>query len=186
MCDAFPLPIECLQLVITNLTVQREVKTLAALLRVNKHVCLATLPFLYEDPFIWFLFDDQDNPGCGFYLSHKRIFPVIRLLLASVPKDSYSGLIKAIYGIGDTLGLPDVPTDDSSRGSNNTSTTPQHWPIDYLSYVRQFNTHGRYGESVLVHFASYIELVSPLMSYVSKHTLADMYPASNLHLGGEM
>lgn len=187
MSDTFPLPIECLQLVITNLAVQHELKSLVALLRVNKHVCLATLPILYEDPFVWFLFNDQDHLHCGFYLSHRRIFPVIRLLLASVPKDTYSGLIKAIYRIGDTLEHPDVPIKDRSRGSdNNPSTTPQHWPIDYLSYVRHFNTHDRFGNSVLVHFASYIELVSPLMSYVKEHTLADMCPVSGLNFGEMM
>ncbi|KAF9211505.1 hypothetical protein BGZ59_007970 [Podila verticillata] len=187
MSDTFPLPIECLQLVITNLAVQHELKALVALLRVNKHVCLATLPILYEDPFVWFLFHDQDRPGCSFYSSHRRVFPVIRLLLASVPNGSYSGLIKAIYRIGDALELPDVPTKDRSRDfNNNPSTTPQHWPIDYLSYVRHFNTHDRFGESVLVHFASYLDLVSPLMSYVKGHTLADMCPASGLNLGKMM
>lgn len=52
MSSTFPLPLECLQLIIHHLIAQRARKSVAALLCVNKHVCSATLPILYRDPFV--------------------------------------------------------------------------------------------------------------------------------------
>ncbi|KAG0295208.1 hypothetical protein BGZ96_012310 [Linnemannia gamsii] len=51
MPPSFPLPLECLQLIIRQLVAQSASYTLASLLRVNKYVCSATLPIMYEDPF---------------------------------------------------------------------------------------------------------------------------------------
>ncbi|KAF9286522.1 hypothetical protein BGZ88_009033 [Linnemannia elongata] len=52
MSSTFPLPLECLQLIIHHIIAQRARKSVAARLCVNKHVCSATLPILYRDPFV--------------------------------------------------------------------------------------------------------------------------------------
>ncbi|KAK3845583.1 MAG: hypothetical protein J3R72DRAFT_521151 [Linnemannia gamsii] len=51
MSSTFPLPLECLQLIIRHLLSQVDQKSVAVLLCVNKYVCAATLPILYSDPF---------------------------------------------------------------------------------------------------------------------------------------
>ncbi|KAG0377269.1 hypothetical protein BGX24_006423 [Mortierella sp. AD032] len=51
MSSSFPLPLECLQLIIHQLKIQYAQKSLASLLCVNKYVCAATLPIPYGDPF---------------------------------------------------------------------------------------------------------------------------------------
>ncbi|KAK3824174.1 MAG: hypothetical protein JOS17DRAFT_752141 [Linnemannia elongata] len=51
MSSTFPLPLECLQLIVHHLTAQQALKSIATLLCVNKYVCAAILPILYRDPF---------------------------------------------------------------------------------------------------------------------------------------
>ncbi|KAG0336336.1 hypothetical protein BG000_006693 [Podila horticola] len=180
MTKAFPLPIECLQLVIASLAIKLELKTLAALLCVNKHVCLATLPILYADPFVWFMYRALGHHGHGTVKSHNAIFPVIRLLLVSVPKGSYSSLTNAMYGIEDALenSLGDLPLANDDTPSVPTS---QPWPIDYLSYVRHVNTQDQNGKSLLADFASDIELEPRLKSYVEEHRLAEAYATMEVY-----
>ncbi|KAF9920704.1 hypothetical protein FBU30_009372, partial [Linnemannia zychae] len=51
MSTTFPLPLECLHLILHYLIDQAALKSLASLLCVNKYVCAATLPVLYGDPY---------------------------------------------------------------------------------------------------------------------------------------
>ncbi|KAF8934977.1 hypothetical protein BGZ52_002113, partial [Haplosporangium bisporale] len=188
MADTFPLPLECLQLVITNLAIKGDLKTLASLLRVSKHVCLATLPILYENPLAWF--DDDIQRPRGIEMngsSHEKVLPVIRLLLASVPKDSYTGLIKAAYNLTDVsddhpaveseadTAVDPLPVEDEALLL--LTTTPQPWPIDYLSYVHHFHTQDQSGKSHLVDLNSYTPLKPRLQTYVEKHQLVEEYTA---------
>ncbi|KAF9216553.1 hypothetical protein BGZ59_009151 [Podila verticillata] len=188
MADTFPLPIECLQLVITNLAIKRELKALASLLRVSKHVCLATLPILYEDPFVWFGYHSQGQQHLYTTRTHNCAIPLIQLLFASAPRDSYSGLVKAMYGIGNGTELPEVIVNtvkDPSVANNDSSLLPlasQHWHIDYLSYVRHFNAQDQNGQSILAYFAPHIALKPQLKSYVEKHKLAKTYAAVALNV----
>ncbi|KAF9386266.1 hypothetical protein CPB97_003885 [Podila verticillata] len=188
MSDGFPLPIECLQLVIINIAIKHDLKTLASLLRVSKHVCLATLPILYENPLAWFDKDIQSTRGMMTSgSSYNKVLPVIRLLLASVPKDSYTGLLKAVYNIADDS--DDHPTVEPEADAAVDplavkdeaplllTTTPQPWPIDYLSYVHQFHTQDQFGSSHLVDVNAYTPLKPRLKAYVEKHQLAEEYTA---------
>ncbi|KAG0348163.1 hypothetical protein BG005_011719 [Podila minutissima] len=179
MTNSFPLPIECLQLVITNLANKDELKTLAALLRVSKYVCLATLPILYEDPFVWFMAYDQEKQSYVDSSFSSRV-SIIQLLFASVPKDLYSGLIKATYGVREAPELLEAvaSTVGGLSVANDgipSAPTSQHWPIDYLSYVRHFTSQDDQGTSVLAHFPRDLESEPQLRSYVEMHQLAKMY-----------
>ncbi|KAG0015292.1 hypothetical protein BGZ82_001443, partial [Podila clonocystis] len=208
MADTFPFPLECLQIVISNLAIKRDLKTLATLLRVNKYVCLATLPILYDDPLAWFDHNVRVPKGVmlstGFY---SKVVVVIRLLLASVPADSHTGLMKALYNIGevpedeqsievDAINDTDANTDadaDAAEGSlaakDNipseapTEITPQYWPIDYLSYVRHLHTQDQSGNSFLADIDLYNRLELRLQAYVDKHRLDEEYNAIALPTG---
>ncbi|KAF9298940.1 hypothetical protein BGZ74_009154 [Mortierella antarctica] len=188
MADTFPLPIEVLRLVIANLAIKRDLKTLASLLRVSKYVCLATLPILYEDPFAWLIQCDQGQQYTYHSFSYESVFPVIRLLLASVPKDSYSELVKAMYGIGDAPEPPEADAsnlrDPSAADNDFPSPTTQLWSIDYLSYVRHFNTQDQEGKSVLAEIPYHLEFAPQLKSYVEKYKMAETYASSSVDLEG--
>ncbi|KAF9087605.1 hypothetical protein BGX23_007990 [Mortierella sp. AD031] len=88
MSTSFPLPLECLQMVIHHLASQSDGNTLASLLRVNKYVCFATLPILYQDPF--------RLPFCKAMTDYRnsdtihRQLQLARVLLLSLPSVSSS------------------------------------------------------------------------------------------------
>lgn len=95
MPPSFPLPLECLQLIIRHLVAQSASSTLASLLRVNKYVCSATLPIMYENPFPLSVFPDDTS-------ATKVLVPIFRLvktLLLSLPEDHQgtTDLLRAAY-----------------------------------------------------------------------------------------
>lgn len=90
MTDSFPLPLEGLRVILRILAVQEELSTLASLLRVNKYVCLVTLPFIYGDPFTWLgrlSGEKMENPKD----TYNRLPALVRLLLRDVPEMSCTG-----------------------------------------------------------------------------------------------
>ncbi|KAK3845582.1 MAG: hypothetical protein J3R72DRAFT_436118 [Linnemannia gamsii] len=86
MSSAFPLPLECLQLIIRHLRNHFALKSIASLLRVNQYVCAAALPILYEDPFVemyaYSTGDDDLDSQMQPFLRLKRL---LRVLLCSLP-----------------------------------------------------------------------------------------------------
>jgi hypothetical protein len=97
-CTSFPLPLECLQLIIRHLASQSDNNNLTSLLRVNKYTCSATLPIVYENPLHFCRFRDSPN---GLIRSNDDILAdllhLIRVLLSSVPQDRVTSLLKAAY-----------------------------------------------------------------------------------------
>ncbi|KAF9376796.1 hypothetical protein CPB97_010591 [Podila verticillata] len=85
---------------------------------------------------------------------------LVQLLLRSVPADTCSGLVKAAY----ELDLLDAP--------------PQHWAIDYLSFVRPFQPQDLLRSSLLVLTSARIPPLSPqMMEYIEAHSLREKYDA---------
>lgn len=78
--------------------------------------------------FVWFSHHDQGQQSCYTFRPYRSVIPFIRLLLASVPKDSYSGLVMAMYGIRDVTELPSPPVANDDTFS--LPSTSQHWPVD--------------------------------------------------------
>ncbi|KAF9289679.1 hypothetical protein BGZ68_008870 [Mortierella alpina] len=110
------LPSECFQLIIEHLTLDGDVATLSTLLRVNKHVCGATLPFLYNNPFQPKFHQLEGYfPECA--LTSLKL---AKTLLMTLPRGSHTDLLTAAY---------QLPLDDE----------PRPCPIDYLSFVRHLN-----------------------------------------------
>ncbi|KAG0205568.1 hypothetical protein BGX28_002820 [Mortierella sp. GBA30] len=139
----FPLPLECLQLILQQLADERACLTLSNLLRVNRYVCYATLPYLYSDPF-------QDSLYQGF----RRPFRLACTLLRQAPPERISDLLRIVvlewveredkktlfpddnkaFNILDTLSI--IDSEDYSK---------VYIPvINYLPYIQQLDYHGFY------------------------------------------
>lgn len=82
----------------------------------------------------------------------------------------------AMYGIGDATGLLESVTytceHPPAATEHSLSSTSQHWPINYLSFVRHFDPHDHAGRSVLTDLDIHIEMDPRLKFYVEKHKLA--------------
>ncbi|KAF9902140.1 hypothetical protein EC991_005253 [Linnemannia zychae] len=94
MSTTFPLPPECLQLIINDLAFQSDVNSLSSLLRVNKYFCSITLPILYGHPLIPRYLDshfDQDSHD------FQRRLKLIATLLLGVPKTHVTDLLDATF-----------------------------------------------------------------------------------------
>lgn len=96
MTNTFPLPIECLQLVIGSLAVNKELSTLVSLLRVNKYVCEVTLPFVYENPFVWFDYDPYLVSSPHNSWARDRGYHLVHLFLRFVPQGTCTGRNKVL------------------------------------------------------------------------------------------
>lgn len=93
MSTTFPLPSECLHMVIHHLAVRSDRNSLASLLRVNKYVCSATLPAIYADPF-------RLHP-CAFFSKEDpiiKLLSLIKTLLLSLPEGrGVTDLLRVAY-----------------------------------------------------------------------------------------
>ncbi|KAI9236930.1 MAG: hypothetical protein BYD32DRAFT_417598 [Podila humilis] len=156
MADTFPFPLEVLRLILRNLAMKDELSTLATLLRVSKHVALATLPYIYEDPFTWlnpYHFGHSIHPRKDIY---DRLPALVQLLLRDVPEQSCTGLVAAMYDFEPGLIMP------------------QSWPINYLSYLRRFNSvSGR--SSLLLNLPNFTPARPALKQYIVEHQLDEKY-----------
>lgn len=85
MSTAFPLSLECFQLVIRHLADDRNSYSLATLLRVNKYVRAATLPIIHEDPFTFPILSHTSSPT-------KILVPIFKLMkyFSSVSQTTHS------------------------------------------------------------------------------------------------
>lgn len=61
--------------------------------------------------------------------------------------------------------------------------TPQHWPIDYLSYVHHLRTQDQSGTTLLAQLATYNRLEPRLEAYLEKYRLAEEYTTNALPMG---
>src|SRR5690554_3982250 len=82
------LPLECLQLIIQHIADKNDLLTLTTLLRVNRYVCEATLPFLYSDPFKHSYHSDNTEQ-----LNSRR--RLAQTLLRQAPPERISDLVRA-------------------------------------------------------------------------------------------
>ncbi|KAF9902130.1 hypothetical protein EC991_005243 [Linnemannia zychae] len=86
MSSTFPLPLECLQLIILHLTRLAAYESIASLIRVNKFVCAAAVPFLYQDPFAdvyHFPIENEDLARKSGQI--RKLKHLLRVLLCSLP-----------------------------------------------------------------------------------------------------
>ncbi|KAK3841058.1 MAG: hypothetical protein J3R72DRAFT_158473 [Linnemannia gamsii] len=116
MSTSFPLPLECLQMIIRQLANDGDTNTLACLLRTNKHFCSATLPILYKDPFRVL----SVNPTIAVARNvPTRLSKLIKLLLHSNPDTLVSDLLRAAF-------LQDPAEPKDSPSAPETTAIPYH------------------------------------------------------------
>ncbi|KAG0288997.1 hypothetical protein BGZ96_007329 [Linnemannia gamsii] len=118
------LPVECLHLILDQLAEDKDIYSLNTLLRVNKHLCDITLPYLYEDPFSLAAskFDD-DHDSISFTTINKLLTPLIRTLLASAGPHYLTDVLRNAYW---------------ESVEDETAFLTQNSGIDYLRYLRHF------------------------------------------------
>lgn len=98
MSASFPLPPECLQLIIRYFLNDFDSNSPASLLRVNKEVFFTTVPILYENPFrLRQLRSGGINANADIFDS---LFNLTRTLLLSLPHGKVTDLLRAAY-LGD-------------------------------------------------------------------------------------
>ncbi|KAG9069509.1 hypothetical protein KI688_010412 [Linnemannia hyalina] len=135
MSITFPLPTECLHMVIRHLADQSDINTLSNLLRVNKYVLSTTLPIMYEHPFRSRPVRYVDNP-IGFGLNKDdggevlvSSLMMVRTLLLSLPRDHViSDLLRAAF-------LQVQPTDQERYHP----LPPEPISIPYYSFVTKID-----------------------------------------------
>ncbi|KAF9177268.1 hypothetical protein BGZ50_008951 [Haplosporangium sp. Z 11] len=86
------LPLECLYLIFAHLAKENDTATLAKLLRVNRCVCEATLPFLYKDP----TFIGLRKRKITYQQLREKSRDLVQTLLRQVPPDQCPELLRVI------------------------------------------------------------------------------------------
>ncbi|KAF9536174.1 hypothetical protein EC957_012263, partial [Mortierella hygrophila] len=100
------LPQECLELILRTLAHQSDLNSLFNLLCVNKHVCSATLPILYEGSLLLSVLNKYQGKGSpGF----QRRLKLVSTLLLSVPETHVTDLLHATFP-QDPIGQERYPT----------------------------------------------------------------------------
>ena len=160
------LPVECLQLILDQLVEDKDIHSLNALLRVNKHLCDITLPYLYEDPFTLAAskFDD-DYDSISYNTINKLLTPLIRTLLASADPLFLTDLLRNAYW--------DSVEDEAAF-------LKQKSGINYIHYLRHF-----YPTSVnhaLFHNWKAFKRNTRLVNYVQDQDLEKQFRAQELSI----
>ncbi|KAK3821563.1 MAG: hypothetical protein J3Q66DRAFT_438388 [Benniella sp.] len=153
------LPPECILTIIRILYNENDLDTMARLLRVNKAICAATLPFLYED-----CFERRIRVRFGKCLEQSNT-QLIRTLLRQVhPQSRIPELLKVAFlsqddqaGLGSTQ-EPSLPP----------TTTPAFKYGYFLRMVRIYYQSARW-------MYGFIHNNSPLMDYAVTNRLYEKY-----------
>ncbi|KAF9537787.1 hypothetical protein EC957_007674 [Mortierella hygrophila] len=148
MSTSFPLPPECLHMVICHLAVESDRRSLASLLCVNKYLCSATLPVMYADPFRLRLFSvfSMEEPEKPFSLI--KLLSLIKSLLLSLPEgQTVTDLLRAAYLHNASVS---TSTDDKATAHQEQEAPPSipatvatMTPIPYYSFLThvEFEVH---------------------------------------------
>ena len=183
MSTTFPLPLECLQMVIHHLTVKSDRNSLASLLRVNKYVCSATLPVMYADPFRLrpfssCLFFSKENPT-----SLKKLLSLIKTLLLSLPEDQVvTGLLRVAYLSTAPASADDKITEQQEQGKppRFPATEATTTSIPYYSFLTHidFEAHSFF-EGGIFHIPSFPSQ-SAILDYLENNGHAERYTARDV------
>ena len=110
------LPLECLQLIIRELSSKAD---LCSLLTTNKRLCAMTLPFLYTNPFQWIVSTVKKDQY------HPVLRKLIVCLIKSSSREYWTPMLAAVF---DLYSAGDYQTGPSG--------------IDYLAYVQYLDLTG--------------------------------------------
>ncbi|KAG0295315.1 hypothetical protein BGZ97_004844 [Linnemannia gamsii] len=138
------LPLECLQALLALLAREDHYGTLSAIVRTNKHLASAALPFLYNDPYRVFSaerrFKQEDDSDYDYipdeYLANGH--RLTRMLLRRLSIISTTRIHKSTtlaYGIPYPASAPNTYT------TRFFSPSPLSPAFDYLSYIRHLHVN---------------------------------------------
>ncbi|KAK3821521.1 MAG: hypothetical protein J3Q66DRAFT_333502 [Benniella sp.] len=136
------LPLECLQLIIAHFARRRDTRTLARLLRVNRRLCHAALPYLYADPFHRDLHkpvhcSSRGDPSVAAGEDPRlSAMTLIKLLLQSANPSDVTPLLKAAYV--EESGLEDEAWGNDHDKERNKEEKEPPSGINYLQHLRHF------------------------------------------------
>ncbi|KAF8938873.1 hypothetical protein BGZ58_011243 [Dissophora ornata] len=192
--SAAELPLECLQLIIENIALSNDTPSLANLLRTSKRFCVATLPYLYANPFQPALFESRQSPAL--FGSRQRsstgdddltmsAMKLVKLLLRFAEKDNVTDLMKIAYG--DSL---DAKGDGAEYENGVDQDKEESWVskssgIDYLQYLRHFHflESNSMSSSHFIFFRNkYLQNNKALAGYLEHSGLATKYRGQELDL----
>ncbi|KAF9911486.1 hypothetical protein EC991_003288 [Linnemannia zychae] len=160
------LPVECLQLILDQLSEDKDIFSLNAVLRVNKHLCQITLPYLYENPFSLAASKfEEEYDRISRATINKLLVPLIRTLLASAYPDHVTELLRITYW--DTI-------EQETDSFNNKSG------INYLSYLR--HVYPTAVNHALFNNWKSLKENTRLVNYVKDHDLERKFRAQELSL----
>ncbi|KAG0301603.1 hypothetical protein BGZ97_002715 [Linnemannia gamsii] len=160
------LPVECLQLILDHLAEDKDIHALNSLLRVNRHLCDITLPYLYEDPFSLAASKfKEEHDSISLTTINTRLAPLIRTLLASAGPLYLTDLLRNAYW---------------NSVEDETAFLTKKSGINYLRYLRHF-----YPSSVnhaLFHNWKAFKQNTRLVNYVKVKGLEKQFRAQELSI----
>ncbi|KAK3814515.1 MAG: hypothetical protein J3R72DRAFT_461929 [Linnemannia gamsii] len=165
MAPAFPLPTECLQLVIRHVvdanTDEPDSSTLASLLRVSKYVHSVTLPIMYEEPFRFVQFEFGHFSKDMAVLT--RSFKLIRLLFLSLPEGQViADILRAAY-------LQEPTNQDNNTLASRPPSFPYYTLVTNIDFQYHFiHQRGLFYNAVLTSPPSFVD-------YLEKHGQTNRY-----------
>ncbi|KAK3821564.1 MAG: hypothetical protein J3Q66DRAFT_398585 [Benniella sp.] len=153
------LPSECILNIIRLLSDEYDTDTMASLLCVNKSICAATLPFLYQDCFNDSMHKNRPHSNKDPKITTAQM---MRTLLRQVrPQSRIPDILKATY----------LSQDDQSN-LESTAVSPQPAPVfKYRQFIRHIKVY-------YVHQYCMFEPVhtnSPLMDYAATNQLYERF-----------
>ncbi|KAG0046513.1 hypothetical protein BGZ83_008330 [Gryganskiella cystojenkinii] len=151
----YPLPLECLRLILQELYERGEILTLQRLLQVNSFFLTATLPYLYRDPASRPDFDPTKS------LYHPSLYKSVQNILRQRPPDEITDLLNAAFDVfpehvnemkqegickndrnaekkDKRKGQTDLREQNHDRDQLHDQSPLKERGIDYLSYTRIF------------------------------------------------
>jgi len=156
--DQPQLPPECIMIIIRFVHNNNDKNTMANLLRVNKTICAATLPFLYKD-----CFSLSMRPHIYTYQMYQS--PETQQLVRTLLRQFHSQ-----SRIPDILRLAFLSPDDQT----DVGSTAQPPPPPVFNYGRFLSTVNVNFESIRSMFESICNS-SPLMNYAATNRLYEKY-----------
>ncbi|KAG0080832.1 hypothetical protein BGZ90_011107 [Linnemannia elongata] len=179
MSTTFPLPLECLQMVIHHLAIESDRNSLASLLRVNKYVCSATLPVMYADPFRLrpFSFFSKETPT-----SLIKLLSLMKSLLLSLPEgQGVTDLLRVAY-------LSTAPASDGKTTEHQEQEAPPPIPatettttsIPYYSFLTHIDLEAHYFSGGGLFYTPQFPSNSAILDYLEINGHAERYTAKDV------
>ncbi|KAF8942330.1 hypothetical protein BGZ47_006587 [Haplosporangium gracile] len=129
------LPLECLQIILQILDDDNDFPSLTSLLRTNKYLSSAVLPYLYCDPFRKDFHSARSRQmGITKEISSGKL--LVRMLLHCLPPTS----------LPTALSLALVPSTTTKPSGATTSNNSYYSALDYLAHIRHLDMRPWYAE----------------------------------------